>query len=244
MGHALEMKSVCMAAYNGEKYIGGQVRSVLLNLSVEDELLISDDGSTDGTWDLLCSFQREDGRIRLFHGPHKGVNANFGFLLSKASGDIIFLCDQDDIWDEGKAAEVEKAFRQNRCCVVVHDARVVDEDGRVLIPSFMDYRHSGPGALKNIWKNSYMGCTMALRRELLEYVLPIPEGIEMYDQWIGVLGDLHGGSCFLHEVLFSYRRHGQNVSSMEHYPLPKMLRNRIVFTWRLLQRQARGRKRL
>ena len=236
------MISACMASYNGKKFIGEQIRSVLLNLSQGDELLVSDDGSTDGTWEILEEMAGQDGRIRLFQGPGRGVNANFDFLLRQARGSLVFLCDQDDIWDLDKARKVREAFQEHGCAVVVHDARVVDELGRVIIPSFMDYRHSGPGAAKNIWKNSYMGCTMAFRRELLEYVLPIPADIEMYDQWIGVLGDLHGGSFFLPEVVFSYRRHGKNVSSMRHYPLKKMLRNRFVFLRRLLQRQARGRR--
>ncbi len=230
------MISVVMTSYNGEKYIGEQIRSVLLNLSEEDELIISDDGSKDQTKEILRDYQERDSRIHLYQGPRKGINANFEFALKKAKGDYIFICDQDDIWEKNKKEEVLKAFSKEQCMAVVHDCRVIDDNEEEIIPSFMAYRGSGSGALKNIAKNSYIGCCMAFRKELLNLIFPIPGKIEMYDQWIGVLADLNGGSFFLKKRLIRYRRHGENASSMQHYPLPKMIRNRAVFTAALLKR--------
>ncbi len=237
------MISVVMTTYNGEKYLGEQIASVLLNLSEEDELIISDDGSKDRTKEILRDYREKDSRIRLYQGPQKGINANFEFALKKAKGDIIFICDQDDIWEKNKKEAVLKAFSEKKCMALVHDCRVIDDNEEEIIPSFMEYRASGSGALKNIVKNSYIGCCMAFRKELLELIFPIPRHIEMYDQWIGVLADVYGASFFLKERLIRYRRHGENASSMQHYPLPKMIRNRVIFVGALLKRICSRRQR-
>ncbi len=242
MGDVSVMISVVMTSYNGEKYIGEQIESVLLNLSMEDELIISDDGSKDGTLDLIKAYQDKDERIHLYEGPHKGINANFDYALRQARGEILFICDQDDIWAKEKKEEVLKAFSKEKCMAVVHDCDVIDDREKVCIASFMQHRNSGSGALKNITKNSYIGCCMAFKRELLDLALPIPDRIEMYDQWIGVLADLYGGSYFLQKKLIHYRRHGENASSMQHYPLPKMIRNRVVFILELMKRRKRCRQ--
>jgi glycosyltransferase involved in cell wall biosynthesis len=236
------MISVCMTSYNGEKYIGEQIDSVLLNLSKEDELVVSDDGSRDRTPEILRKYEEKDPRVKLFHGPGKGINANFDFAIRQTKGEIIFICDQDDIWEKDKVKEVLKAFSSGNYMAVVHDCNVIDDDEKEIIPSFMKYHGSAAGAIKNIIKNSYIGCCMAFRRELLDVILPIPTDIEMYDQWIGVWADLKGGSYFYEKILFHYRRHGENASSMHHYGIQKMIRNRVVFLYRLLQRKSEMRK--
>lgn len=238
------MISVCMASYNGERYIKEQIESIMANLSEEDELIISDDFSTDKTREIVAKMQKQYQNIILVDGPKNGVKKNFENALENAKGDYLFLCDQDDIWEPNKVEVVLKTFEENNCAVVVHDAEVFNEKNEVTIPSFMEFRGSKNGAFKNIVKNSYIGCCMAFKRELLEYALPIPNYIEMHDQWIGVLGDLHGGSVFKKQVLFHYRRHGDNVSSMSHYGVFKMIKNRLFFVVALLGRSIRGKRKL
>jgi len=97
--------SVCMATYNGERYLKEQLDSILKQLSFTDEIIISDDGSQDRTIEIIESFG--DSRIKLFHSTQQNLIYNFENALSKASGDIIFLSDQDDIWYENK---VEKSM--------------------------------------------------------------------------------------------------------------------------------------
>lgn len=231
--------SVALPAYNGAAYIRQQLESVLGQLGEQDELIVSDDGSTDGTVSIVKEYQRIDSRIRLLKGPGQGIKRNVGYALSHARGRYIFLADQDDIWLDNKVCRVLQAFGQQGASVVVHDARVfADGDiADIQMESFYAFRGSGAGVIKNIIKNSYIGCCMAFRRELLEVILPVPAQIEMHDQWIGVLGDYFAGkSCFLPDVLLLYRRHGANNSSMEHYGLGRMLRNRLVFLWCFIRR--------
>lgn len=234
--------SIAMASYNGEKYIKEQITSILAAMGKEDELVISDDGSTDATREIVQEFASMDNRIRLIDGPGQGVKKNFENALLACRGEYLFLADQDDIWKKEKIDRVLAVFEEKKCKVVVHDAAVVAEDGReILMDSFFAWRNSGAGALKNIWKNTYIGCCMAFKRELLDKVLPIPNSIEMHDQWIGVINDLKkGGTCFLPEKYLLYRRHGKNASNMKHYGVVKMIRNRFVFLWELGRRSLKN----
>lgn len=233
------MISVCMAVYNGEKYIKEQLDSILANLKEEDEIVVSDDGSGDRTREIMQEYVARDARIHLVEGPGKGVIRNFENALRHAGGDYLYLSDQDDIWAPGKVAAVQKCFAEQNCAVVLHDAQVIDEQKNVVMDSFFAYRGCRPGLLKNIMKNSYIGCCMAFRRELLPSVLPIPKNIAMHDQWIGLLGERRGGVCFLKKSLICYRRHGDNASSLQHFPVWRMFANRVVLGWKLVGRLMR-----
>ena len=224
--------SVAMVSYNGERYLKEQIESILQQLKEEDELVISDDGSTDRTMEIIREYQNSDSRIRCLKGPGQGIKKNVEHVLKHTKGEYIFLADQDDIWMPDKVEQVLKAFLEKNATVVIHDAKVFEgeEAKKTVIESFFAFRRSGAGVFKNMIKNSYIGCCMAFRRELLKVVLPIPSKIEMHDQWIGILGDyIAGKSCFLPKALLLYRRHGENNSNMKHYGIVKMLRNRIYF---------------
>ena len=206
----LKTVSVCMAAYNGEKFILEQVKSVLSQLQNNDELLIFDDLSSDATVNIVTQFQ-SDPRIKLTINPSKlGVVKNFERILAAAKGDYIFLCDQDDVWLPSKVKECLAALEKN--ILVVTDCKVVNQDLSEISPSFFELRNSGKGILKNIWKNSYLGCCMAFRRELLNIGLPIPAKIPMHDMWLGLLAEKQGSVLFIPRKLSLYRRHNLAVS--------------------------------
>ena len=90
------MVSVCMATYNGEKYIKEQIDSILSEIKENDEIVISDDNSTDCTVEIIKSYN--DDRIKLYHSNARNFKKNFENARNKAKGDIIFLSDQDDVW--------------------------------------------------------------------------------------------------------------------------------------------------
>ena len=122
------MISVCMATYNGEKYIREQVESILCQLGPEDEIVISDDGSKDHTIQMVDSL---DKRIKVFlnEGKH-GVVPNFENALKHSSGDYIFFSDQDDIWSPDKVERCLHALEDSD--LVVHNSRVFQYRARVL----------------------------------------------------------------------------------------------------------------
>lgn len=225
--------SVAMATYNGEKYIREQLESILKQLNEDDEIIISDDGSTDNTINIIKSF--DDKRIKIFDGPRNGVKQNFANAIEKCNGKYIFLSDQDDIWMNNKVNIVLKNFEKENCRCIVHDCIVFDSNNNDnIFDSFYKYRNSGSGIIKNIWKNTYIGCCMAIDARMKNTILPIPNNIEMHDQWIGLLCEKEGKSLFINDKLINYRRHGNNLSKFEHHNLLKMVYNRIILVWRYL----------
>ena len=230
--------SVAMAVYNGEAYLKEQLESILQQLQKNDELVISDDGSTDCTLDIVRAYAATDKRIQILEGPGRGIKQNIANAIAHTSGAYIFLADQDDVWKPEKVARVLQEFQEKKCHVVVHDCIVTNENlQQVIYPSFFDYRGYGAGMWHNIWKNKYIGCCMAIRRELVPYILPVPDDIQMHDQWIGAVNDRHKGGCsFLKEQLLYYRRHKGTVSDFERNTIPVMIKNRIIFLRRLLAR--------
>lgn len=199
--------SVCLAAYNGGRHIEEQLRSILASSCV-NEVIVSDDGSTDETWQVVSKIS--DPRVLLVHGPRKGLIKNFESLLQRASGDVIFLADQDDVWMPNKVDMTLEALLS--ADLVVTDCAVVDAALNVLVPSFRMARGSGPGLLKNLMRNGYLGCCMAFKRSLLTKVLPFPAGVPMHDWWIGIAAERTSTVRFLNVPLVLYRRHGANAS--------------------------------
>lgn len=219
------LTTVCMATYNGERHVAVQLASILQSPRV-GEVLVSDDGSTDRTREIVLGFA--DPRVRLLDGPRAGVIRNFESLLSAARGEFIFLADQDDVWLPHKVDTMLAALQT--ADLVVSDCVVVDDQLRVQQPSFQALRHSGPGLLKNLARNSYLGCCMALRRRVLARALPFPRQVPMHDWWLGLVAECGGTVRFLQEPLLQYRRHGGNASSTSE-PSTATLARQI--TWRL-----------
>lgn len=204
--------SVCIASYNGEQFISQQLQTILPQLLLGDEIVISDDSSTDATIDLINAFQ--DDRIRLFadqifHSP----TYNFEHALMQATGEIIFLSDQDDEWVEGW---IELALSELRTVsLVVCDADVINSQGRMRASSAAKIYRGGkrkPGVIRNLYRNGYIGCCCAFRREVLEAALPFPKKLPWHDWWIGLVADLFFSTRFIQERKIRYRRHGKNAS--------------------------------
>lgn len=228
------MISVCLAAFNGERHIAEQLRSILAAPQV-GEVIVSDDGSTDRTAAIVAAL--DDPRLRLVRGPGRGLIANFESLLRQARGELVFLSDQDDVWLPGRVEAMAAALQ--KADLVVCDCRVVDEALHELQPSFFRARGSGPGFWRNLLRNSYLGCCMAFRRSLLERVLPFPPAIPMHDWWIGLVAERSGRVCFLDLPLTLYRRHGGNASTTagrSTAPLRRQLGWRVTLLKALVRR--------
>lgn len=234
------MISVCMATYNGEKYIKEQIDSILRCISECDELIISDDGSSDKTMQIVNSYKSVFPNVRIFEGPKRGPVRNFENALMHASGDYIFLSDQDDVWSSNKIRAVIDAFNESvDVCTIVHDATIVDSNLNQTGGTLFSLRKSGEGLVKNIIKNSYVGCCMAFKKELLDVALPIPDGVPMHDWWLGLCSEAFFRTQFIDCALIEYRRHGDNVSKLTHGNISSMIRSRAVLLLGLIQRLAK-----
>ena len=205
------MISVALAAYEGELYIEEQLRSILPQLGEGDEIIVSDDKPGGMTEKIVRRIMAEDPRVIYAEGHGKGVTANFINAIRHCKGDKIFLCDQDDVWLPDKVQRVMEAFDAG-ATLVLHNAYVTDENLKITEPSFFALRGSRPGLMRNLLKNSYMGCCMACDRSLLKKIMPMPKAVPMHDQWIGLIGEIYGKPVFLDVPLLYYRRHEGNVT--------------------------------
>lgn len=208
------MISVALAAYKGEKYIEAQIRSILPQLSHEDEIIVSDDRPGGMTERIVKKLSAEDSRVVWVEGKSKGVVSNFINAIRYCKGDKIFLCDQDDVWLPDKVKRVMEAFDEGYD-LVLHNAYITDAELNITDYSFFEKRGSKKGVIRNIFKNSYMGCCMAFDRKLLKKIMPMPRSIPMHDQWIGILAEIYGKVKLLDMPLIYYRVHGGNVTGGE-----------------------------
>lgn len=196
-----------MASYNGEKYIKQQMDSIFDQSKQIDELIISDDSSTDKTIEIIKSYN--DKRIKLIENQKfSSPIFNLENALKHAKGDYIFLADQDDIWYPDKVKIVLKHLENHN--LVVTDCKLIDKDNTTLTPSFFQLINSGQGFFKNLIKNTYLGCCMAFDRSILNYTLPFPRKIAMHDQWIGLNAELFSSVYFCDDQLVGYRKHENN----------------------------------
>ena len=204
------MVSVCMATKNGATFIKEHLSSILAQMNPSDELIISDDCSGDDTLTAIRSFQ--DSRIRLLESSsEKGITRNFEASLKASRGEFIFLADQDDVWLPGKVNRMKQALTYYD--LVVCDCHLVDDSLQVQRQSFYDINRSGKGFLKNLIKNSYMGCCMAFTRRLKKRALPFPSDIPIHDFWIGLVAEVYFSIYFMPEPLVLHRRHESNAST-------------------------------
>ena len=229
--------SVCMAAYNGQQFIEAQLRSIVPQLSAEDEIVIVDDKSRDATVQRILAYRATltvlDPRVRLIqHEINRGVVGTFEDALRAATGDVLFLCDDDDLWVEDRVEKVLAEFgRDSQVQVVCTGVSLIDEEGLPMADqSFLGHRKFSASVLTNLWHNQFQGSAMAFRASLLEHVLPLPAGyLFLHDAWIGLLNTLTGGkTVYLEEPLLLYRRHSGNYSRQFSRSKQVLLRLQLV----------------
>ena len=221
-----------MAAYNGERYIRKQLESILAQIGSNDEVIIVDDGSSDGTAEIIR--QMADPRIKLvFNEKNLGVIRTFDKAIGIASGEYIFLTDQDDIWTEGRYQLMLDAFAREKASCVTGNLLAVDENenrsdiyiGRVLAKDSRAYNKN----LLRIFTGRayYYGCCMAFDKSLKDIILPFPRYLESHDLWIAMAANYLKSNVHLDENVLLHRIHGSNVTDM-HRPLKAKLRSRVL----------------
>lgn len=217
--------SVVLCTYNGERFLDAQLDSLLAQTRLPDEVIASDDASSDGTWARLQAFaERAGGRgieVRLQRNPaNLGYVHNFEQGLQAAGGELLFPCDQDDAWHPRRIELCVKAFARDPGLLLLHtDARLVDAAGEPLGRRLFEVlgvtageltaMHAGRAAEVLLRRNIVTGATMALRRELLTQALPVAEGW-VHDEWLAAVAALVGRVNTLEETTIDYRQHGGN----------------------------------
>lgn len=225
---------ILMAVYNGEEYLREQIDSILAQTHESWELLVSDDGSTDGSLSVLREYARRDPRIRVvLEGEHYGsAKLHFMALLRLADAPYVMTCDQDDVWDADKVELTLSAMRDaeagERPVLVCTDLRVVDRDLKEISPSFLSYSGMDAGKLDlGYFLASCLvtGCTMMVNRPLLDLLRrPVrDEAIVMHDWWASLVAAAFGTVIHLDRATISYRQHGDNSVGADRFTVRRAL---------------------
>jgi hypothetical protein len=214
---------VALCSYNGEQYLREQLDSILSQQQVPDAIVLCDDCSTDGTWDILKAFEASSPVpvITIRNSTRQGVVKNFERAIRMLDTDLIFLCDQDDIWLHGKVATVASIFAGSpETTLVFTDAVLVDGAGQEIGYSLFD------GLQINHWeeqafqrgnafevlcrRTAVTGATAAFRRSILSTALPFPDNC-WHDEWLALIASATGKVVKLPSPTIKYRQHGKNV---------------------------------
>lgn len=201
--------SIAMTAYNASRYIGEQLDSFATQTRLPDELVITDDGSTDATPEIVAAFAaRVPFTVRYERNERNlGMHGNFSRCVSLATGDLVFMSDDDDAWFPDKLAIVEAAFAKDPAALVIlNDQTIADGEGKL----------TDRTVLENVRRLGYgdevfgTGACTAMKREILPILLPYPSTGIPYDHWTNHLPHLLGVRRLIATPLQMYRRHGAN----------------------------------
>jgi glycosyltransferase involved in cell wall biosynthesis len=227
--------SVALASYNGEHYLGEQLRSILAPTRQPDEVVVSDGGSSDNTVRIaqqaLAAYPHVRSRV-IADGARLGVGANFQRAIAATSGELIALSDQDDVWHPDRLARALPAFEDQRVLLTSGNARLVDAEGSPLpvdLFAALSVRAAdleqlaGPDAFTLlVRRNLVTGATVVFRRELLAAAEPFPLDW-VHDEWLAILAAATGLISVDPAPLIDYRQHGANEIGVR----PATLRYRI-----------------
>lgn len=220
-----EKIDVLLATYNGEKYLKEQIDSILNQTYSNIRLVISDDCSKDNTREIIKEYEEKDDRvISYFHEKNLGYVKNFEFLLTKVENEIYMLSDQDDVWLPTKIEHTYNKMVETNADLVFTDLEVVDENLKIMYPSFNDYMKLSRKIKK--YKNNYRlqylyncvtGCTLMSKKKFLDMILPIPTQSKyaIHDTWIATAIANNGTVEYLDEKTILYRQHGNNQVGTE-----------------------------
>lgn len=217
---------VLLSSYNGEKFIREQIDSILAQKNVEVELLIRDDGSTDGTKDILQQYEAIHNNVRVIYGENVGVIKSFFSLLEEADeAAYTAFADQDDVWLPEKifrAVTLLEKEQQNMPLVYCSDKQLVDESLHPLSAA-ITYNKVRPEFGNALVENMCTGCTCVINKDMRLFLKGRqPEFTIMHDFWIYLVGSCFGKVIYDEKAYILYRQHGGNKlgaasSLMENY---------------------------
>jgi glycosyltransferase involved in cell wall biosynthesis len=225
--------SVCIATYNGGKYIETQLNSIVDQLEINDEVIIVDDCSKDNTIKIIESFK--DSRIKIIKNEvNKGHVYSFNRALELSSKDIIFMSDQDDVWKENRVFLIKEKLLKSNALLLSSNSEFINSQGDNLNYKIdgVDVRNSS-NYYRNILdifigKTNYYGCLMAFKRELKKVVLPIPDFVESHDLWIAKAGNILKSNIHCNDITLARRIHETNASTTNRSIIFK-IKSRIIF---------------
>lgn len=247
---------ILLATYNGMHFLESQLDSILRQTYSDWYILARDDGSIDGTVQLLDHFAVcYPNRIKVIQDHEKGLGArgNFARLLEHASAPYVMFCDQDDVWKPYKIEMlIEKmlqleTFMESSTPILVHsDLEVVDKDLNTIAKSFWRYQYIRPESNQGwntlLVQNTVTGCATLINRALYQKALPIPVEAIMHDWWLALVAAVFGHLEALPQPTVCYRQHMTNDTGAKAWGWRTIVRKAVEARRSIekTQRQARA----
>ena len=213
--------SVVLATYNGARFLDSQLKSIIKQSLVPNEVIICDDRSTDNTIEMLEDLQKQFNLKILRSEVNRGLIQNFKWGISKVPSDhFIALCDQDDIWEKDKLQLNVEAITcidtPDIPCMTYSDLMVIDEHEKIKEQSF--WHTTGRGNYEHcletlLFGNFVSGCTMLMNPALRQFSEDIPNSLKQnHDSWLALVAFSMGKVSALDRPLVKYRQHSTNVT--------------------------------
>lgn len=233
--------SVAMASFNGEKYIYEQIQSIMRQTRLPDEIVISDDHSTDHTVSeikkAISDYSSESVCfVLLSNDGEQGVRSNFENALSHTTGDLVFLCDQDDIWLENKIEIMSEVMSARDEMVAVHNAKILqaEADESTLNDKELDRLPMSEEILTKCGKFSgeknlllsmlgripARGMCLCVKQEYLQSIMPMSKAA-YHDTWIEFCAIADDTMVFVPQTLAYFRVHERNVEGLQNNVNPE-----------------------
>lgn len=201
---------ILLSAYNGKKYLREQIDSLRNQTWSNLEILIRDDGSTDGTEEILREYEKQYSNIRVFAGKNIGLVQSFFELLELSDADYIAFCDQDDVWMEEKIEQAVLAIGGMEMPVLYCGNKIL-VDSNLKEIGISDSENMKPGFGNAVVENIATGCTMVLNRKLVEIIKKrIPKKAILHDWWCYLVASYYGKVIYDKTPYIYYRQHGGN----------------------------------
>lgn len=211
--------SIAMAVYNGETYVAEQIASIANQTVKPNEIIVCDDCSTDNSEMIIKNTCKEYALnlIYIRNNENIGFNRNFEKAVNHCSGDIIFISDQDDIWQINKIESIINVFyKHSKVQLVFHDSEVVDNQLKIIMSSF--WKHlKYDGSIRSLRhalffenSNRVQGSAIAVRKSFAVKTIPFPKTL-VYDYWLGLCSAYNGVIFPLNMKLLKYRQHNDNA---------------------------------
>lgn len=234
---------ILMTTYNGQEFVAQQIDSILSQTFTDFNLVISDDHSTDKTFDILESYQKSyPEKIRVQQPVHRYGNArdHFFALLKESKADYIFFCDQDDVWFNWKMEkmvhlmeEAETSYGTMTPLLVFSDQTPTDSNLVPLSDSLMKYQKQNPeikGFRQLLFRNVVTGGAMAFNRALANKSLECTDlsSTNMHDYWLALVCSKFGRCVYLDKSTSYYRQHSNNSVGAHHVGSLSHIMNKLT----------------
>lgn len=224
--------SVLMAVYNREDTITFAIESIINQLKNGDELIISDDGSSDSTPIICDEFQQKyPNIIKVYHHENLGVEKNMIFLFEKANNEIIIINDSDDVSISCRVEKVKEIFKNNpNIDIIYHNAYVVGDNGKdILEQDFFKAFKQNKNKISCLTRTTFFGAMMCFRKSFIKENIKYLNNkyVAAWDRTLGLVGLKKNTIMFVDEKLINYRRWNGNISKKNKSSLLFKIKTRI-----------------